>query len=801
VTLGDVASILPTFKDATSVTRVDGKPAVVIEVSKRAGANLIATVDGVKEAIAGLQPGWGDAIRVTYITDQSKFIKQMLADLQNSVVTAILLVAVVILFVLGGRASIFIGIAIPFAFLTGILGLQMFGATLNIVVLFSLILAVGMLVDDAIIVSEFAERRMSEGMKPREAYAFAATRMAGPVTAATLTRVAAFLPLLFWPGIVGEFMKFLPITLIATLSASLMAALIFTPTLGALIGKPHEVHHERTRRDGLYMRTVRLAIHHPVITLALAFGLLIGVPTLYGQLGKTVEFFPDVEPDYGVVLVHARGNLSLAEEDRLVREVEARVLNVDGLSTVYARTGGGDAGGGAAALGGGVTEDVVGQIQFEFVDWQERPPAKALMAEIRDKTADIPGIKVEVTAPTGGPPTGKPIQVQLSSDYPEALEQAARSISDQLAARPEIRDLDSGLPLPGIDWQLEIDKAEAAKFGIGVGAVGQVVQLVTNGMKITDYRPANADKPVDIIVRVPEDRRTLNQIDALEVQTQAGSVPIGNFVKRVPAQRVGLIHRVDGHRVVTVTANVAEGVPTAAVQQEITQQLRATDFKGLVSWKLVGEDEERSAAESFLMSAFGAALFLIFAVLLAQFNKLSSVGLVLSAVVLSTIGVFGGVIIMDQAFGVVMTGVGIIALAGIVTNNNIVLIDTYDRLRHEGVPVEEAILKTCRERARPVLLTAVTAVLGVLPIAFGLNIDFFTREVTYGAPSTQWWIQLSTAIVFGLSFATVLTLVVTPASLSGLAKLRGGWDWLRVRLGRGRRRDVTPPTGLRAPAE
>ncbi len=804
VTLGDVATILPTFKDATSVTRVGGQPAVVIEISKRSGSNLINTVDAVKVELERLQKGWGDSITVTYLGDQSKFIRSMLTDLQNSVVTAVLLVAIIILFVLGGRAAIFIGIAIPFAFLTGVLGLMMIGATMNIVVLFALILAVGMLVDDAIIVSEFAERRMSEGMKPREAYSFAASRMAGPVTAATLTRIAAFFPLLLWPGIVGQFMKYLPITLIATLSASLVAALIFTPTLGALIGKPsehHAVDHDG-RSDGLYMRTVRLAVHHPLIVILLAFGLLIGVPMLYGKMGRGVEFFPNVEPDTGVVLVHARGNLSLAEKDRLVRNVEQKVLGVAGVTNVYARSGGSGAGGGASALGGEVTADVIGQIQFEFADWQTRKPGVELMNDIRELAADVPGVRVEVTAPNAGPPTGKPVQIQLASDFPDALNAAARQVASQLESRPEIRDLDNGLPLPGIDWALQVDKVEAAKYGIGVGAVGQVVQLVTNGMKITDYRPPNTDKPVDIIVRVPADRRTLNQIDTLEVQTAGGSVPIGNFVTRVPAQSVGQIHRVDGKRVINVTANVAAGVQVDAVQQAIATQLGQTDFKGIVTWKLVGGAQEQADAAAFLMSAFGSAVFLIFAVLLAQFNKLSSVGLVLSAVVLSTIGVFLGAIIMQQAFGIVMTGVGIIALAGIVTNNNIVLIDTYDRLRKEGVPVEEAILRTCRERARPVLLTAVTAVLGVLPIAFGLNIDFFHREVTYGAPSTQWWVQISTAIVFGLSFSTILTLVVTPASLSGLAKLRKRWDWLIDRIsGNVRRRREEEPVGARAPAE
>ena len=781
VTLGSVSDVLPTFKDATSVTRVDGRPAVAIEVSKRAGANLIETVEGVKAAIAELQTAWPDSVRVAFLQDQSKFIVDMLTDLQNSVILAVILVAVIILFFLGGRASIFIGIAIPFSFLVGILGLSMAGLTVNIVVLFSLILAVGMLVDDAIIVSEFAERRMSEGMQPREAYAFAASRMSGPVVAATLTRVAAFSPLLFWPGIVGQFMKYLPITLIATLSASLVAALVFTPTLGALVGKAHHIQYDATPHEGPYMKIVRLAVRHPGTTILIAFALLIAVPVAYGKLGKGVEFFPEVEPDVGIVLVHARGNLSVAEKDRLVRSVEGRILDMPGLSTIYARSG--DMGQGQQEL----TEDVIGQIQFEFVDWQQRRPAGAIMDEIRDRTADIPGIRVEVTAPNAGPPTGKPVQVQLSSDYPEALRTAALEVEEELAKHPEIRDLDNGLPMPGIDWRLEIDKAEAAKYGLGVTSVGSMVQLVTNGLKLTDYRPQTSDTEVDIILRVPEDRRTLNQIDDLRVQATGGSVPIGNFIKRIPAQRTGTINRVDGKRVVTVTANVAEGVQTAVVQEAIKQQLEDTDFQGLVSWELKGEDEERDAASAFLVNAFGAAVFLIFAVLLAQFNKLTSVMLVLFSIVLSTIGVFLGMMIMGQPFGVVMTGLGIIALAGIVANNNIVLIDTYDRLRRDGVPYEEAILRTCRERARPVLLTATASVLGVLPIAFGINVNFVDRALVFGAPSTQWWIQLSTAIVFGLSFATVLTLVVTPAQLAFVAKVRAQYDrlqqWRRRRGG------------------
>jgi multidrug efflux pump len=773
VTLRDIAEVKPTFKDATSVTRVNGRPAMTIEVSKRTGANLIETVDAVKYVVEQLQKTWPSAVHVTFTQDKSKIIRQMLGDLQNSVATGVLLVAIVILFALGFRASVFIGIAIPASFLAGVLGLQLAGLTINIVVLFSLILAVGMLVDDAIIVSEFAERRMAEGMAPREAYALAAKRMAGPVIAATATRIAAFSPLLFWPGVVGQFMKYLPITLIATLSASLAVALFFTPTLGALLGKAARhpagasgAGDEHVSDRGPYMRTVRLALRHPGTTLALAAVLLVVVQVAYGKFGRGVEFFPSVEPDYGQVIVHARGNLALEEKNRLIGEVERRVLEFDGLKTVYARIG--EQPRGMSEL----TEDTIGVIQFEFAHWRSRPPAHQIMDAIRAKTADIPGILIEVTAPRAGPPTGKPIQVQLGAVDPAVLPAAAQKVAAILAGNSDIRDLDDGQPLPGIDWRIEFNKSEAAKYNASVGAVGSAIQLVTNGLKATEYRPVDSDKSVDILVRFPPERRSLDQIDDLRLQTPMGHVPIGNFVQRVPAPRVGYINRVNSNRVTTVSANVAEGVPSAKVQQDITRELAAADLGPGVTFRLKGEDEERSKASAFLLKAFGTAIFLIFAILLAQFNKLTSVGLVLTAVLLSTFGVMLGLLIMGQPFGVVMAGIGVIANAGVIVNNNIVLIDTYDRLRREGVAAYEAIIETCRERARPVVLTATTAILGVLPIAFGVNVEFLSREITVGAPATQWWINLSTAIVFGLGFATVLTLIVTPAALMAIENVR-----------------------------
>jgi multidrug efflux pump len=793
VTLGDVAEVRPTFKDPASITRVNGKPSITIEVSKRVGSNLIETVDATKVAVAELKKTWPGPVSVTFTQDKSKDIRTMLHELQNSVVTAVLLVIVIMLYVLGGRASLFIGIAIPGSFLAGILGLQLAGLTVNIVVLFALILAVGMLVDDAIIVSEYAERRMADGMNAKQAYSEAAKRMMGPVIAATATRVAAFSPLMFWPGIVGEFMKYMPITLIATLSASLVVALIFTPTLGALLAKPpKELHDERAADRGLYMSTVRLVVRNPLTTLSLTVLLLVGVFQAYGRFGNGVEFFPAVEPDFALVQVRARGNLSITEKDKLVSEVERRLLGMPEIATVYARAGEGQRGSNE------VTEDTVGTVQFEFVDWRVRRKASEIMEEIRQKTKDIPGAVIEVTKPAAGPPTGKPITLQIASVDPAHLFPTAVKVADVLRQRSDTRDVDDGLPLPGIDWTLQVDKGEAAKYGASPMTVGTAVQLVTNGVKVTEYRPNDTDKSVDVLVRFPQDRRSLDQLDALQINTPAGSVPISNFVTREPTRKVGLINRVGGQRVVTVTSNVAEGAQSAEVQQAVQQAIAQMGLPPGVTFKLKGEDEERAKAGAFLVKAFGAALFLIFAILLAQFNKFTSVFITLSAVILSTIGVLIGLMVMRQSFGVVMTGIGIIANAGVIVNNNIVLIDTYDRLRREGWAARDAILETCRERARPVVLTAVTAVLGVLAIAFGINIDFVTRAVDIGAPSTQWWVHLSVAIVFGLSFATILTLVVTPAMLMALANLAA---WRKNRKAR-RTADAGVPGGMQAvPAE
>jgi len=754
----DLAEIRPTFTDPQTITRLNGQPAIAIEVSKRTGANLIETVDAVKEVTEAFRRTLPEGVEVSFSQDKSKDIRQLLSDLQNSVLTAVVLVFIVILYALSGRSSILIGLAIPASFLMGMLFLSLAGYTVNIVVLFSLILAVGMLVDDAIIVTEYAERRMNEGMPRKEAFSLASHKMAGPVIAATATRIAAFSPLLFWPGIVGEFMKYMPITLIATLSASLVYALIFVPTLGALFARP--LADPPAHRDGWYMWIVGKAIRHPVIVLTLALGSLFAVPYAFGKYGQPPLFFPDVEPDYGLLYVKARGNLSIAEKDALVSMAEQRILGWPGIDTVYTRTGSG------GGMGNDVAADVIGTIQYEFVDWRERKNANEILADLRVAMQGIPGVDIEVSVPQAGPPTGKAIQIQLSAEDPVNLNATARAVAERLTAIPDVIDISNGLPPPGVDWELQVDRGAAARYGLSPGAVGAVVQLVTDGLKLSDFRPAGVDDSVDIVLRLPEEKRTISALDQMRIETPDGPVPISNFVTRAAVPTTGTLTRLDGVRTVTVSAGIREGAQPQPVRDAIRAELEKAGLEDLgIRWKLAGEDQEQAEAQAFLSKAFGTAVFLIFVVLLGQFNRFTSVGLVLTAVVMSTVGVLLGLMIMGQAPVIVMTGIGIIALAGVVVNNNIVLISTYDELRAEGMPKVEAILQTCRERARPVVLTAVTAILGVLPIAFGLNLEIMHHETTIGAPSTQWWIALSSAIVYGLAFATILTLIVTPSML------------------------------------
>jgi multidrug efflux pump len=779
VTLGDVADVRSTFKDPQGFARVDGQSALTLEISKRIGANIIETIEEVRSIVEQERQRWPSTIEVAYLQDQSKQIKTMLSDLTNNVLTAVILVMIIIVAFLGPRSAVLVGMAIPGAFLTGILVINMMGYTLNMVVLFSLILVVGMLVDGAIVISELAERNRREGMGVAESFRAASIRMSWPVTASTMTTLAVFLPLLFWPGMVGQFMKYLPITMIICLTASLAMALVFIPVLGGALGSDTSKSGVNVRSgiERRYRKLLAKLLRRPGTVLLVAIVALVSTYMLYAAYGRGVEFFPNVEPEFAQIQVHARGDLSIYEKDRLVRKIEQRVLGMPELKSVSSRSFN-------SVSGTDRAEDVVGVIQLEFVDWEKRRKASVILEDMEQRTSDIPGVKIEFLKAENGPSQGKPIQIQVASRDQDRLLAAADKIEKAMNDMPGFVGIEDTLPNPGIEWTLEINREEAARYAADVTLLGQAVQLVTGGIRVSEYRPDDADDEVDIRVRYPAVKRNLDRLDQLTVPTSRGQVPISNFVRIVPSPKTGTITRVDGQRVVIIKADVEEGILVDDMVSALKQRFSEETPDPFVTVTFKGEDEDQREAGVFLMTAFAIAIFLMTVILVTQFNSIYQAMLVLSAIIFSTAGVLIGLMVTYQPFGIVMVGLGIIALAGIVVNNNIVLIDTYNRIRKdEGVSPVEAALKTGTLRLRPVFLTAITTVLGLMPMVLALSVNLIDRDISYGAPSTQWWTQLSSAIAGGLTFATVLTLVLTPCML-----VLGDRKWFRKR-----RSSTSPP--------
>ncbi|PVY78903.1 multidrug efflux pump [Tamilnaduibacter salinus] len=797
LTFGDIAEARRTFQDPEGFARVNGQPAVSLEIRKRSGANIIDTVAAAREVIEEAGGQWPGGVSVSYLQDSARDVRDLLGDLENNVITAVLLVMLSVVVVLGGRSSWLVGLAIPGAFFGGVLVLYALGMTLNIVVLFSLILVVGMLVDGAVVVIEQGDRYLAEGVS--SAYREAAKRMAWPIIASVMTTLAVFFPMLFWPGMVGEFMVSLPLTVIITLLMSLAMALVFIPLLASVVSgrsenssRQNQVRQIKAAESGrfealtggtrVYVSWLRRALERPGQLLAAVMVLTLAFYVAYAKLGRGIEFFPQVEPRFAQIQVQARGDLSVWEIDALVRGVEQRLYGHPHIKTVYGRSIGTQ----QQRLSQAYAEDVVGVIQLEFVDWEQRPPAESILAGLSDRLKDLPGVRLQFLTQSGGPSAGKPVVYEVYGEREgastAALVQGVDHIRQGMAVVGGFTDLEDDRPLPGVEIQLEVDHREAARYGADISLLGSAVQMLTRGMKLGEYRPDDAEQEVPIRVRFPFDERHLSQLVNLRLPTPAGLVPVQNFVDFEPADNTGIIRRVDGRRTLTLKADVAAGV---LVDQQVDALTRWLDEHSLpegLQLRLTGQQEDQAEASRFLSIAFVVAIVLMMLILVTQFNRFFQASLVLSAIVFSTGGVLLALILRGEAFSVVMSGIGVIALAGVVVNNNIVLIDTYNQYRRDGLYPADAALRAGAQRLRPVLLTVVTTVLGLTPMIFAVTVDFFDRSVSVGAPSTQYWIQLATAIAGGLVLATALTLFFTPAMLAW-------WDRRCGERGRGAETD------------
>jgi len=813
VTLADVARIRRTFKDATSFSRFNGKPAIAIEVIKRIGTNIVETNSTVRAVVADASCNWPETIEVDTALDQSKFIFEVLGSLQSSIMTAIALVMIVVVAALGMRSALMVGISIPTSLMIGFLLMGLMGMTINMMLMFGMVLTVGILVDGAIVIVEYADRKMAEGLERAEAYILAAKRMFWPVVSSTATTLAAFLPLLLWPGVPGEFMSYLPITVIIVLSSSLVTAMVFLPVIGSLFGKTAAENHEAalasqlagssevdydriTGVSGFYVRMLRSFIRKPLSVLTASLLIMAGIFFSFGKFNNGVEFFVDTEAEQAIVLISARGNLSAKEELELVREVERRVMQVKGLKAVFTTTGGG---GSSPSAGRGASLDTpadqIGQITLELADFNKRRKGKVILAELRERVADLAGIRIEVNKRDDGPASGKDVRLEISSDDQVQLEKTVGIIRRHLDTQiTGLRDVEDSRPLPGIEWVLKVDRKEAGRYGANVVSVGAVIQLVTNGILLGQYRPDDSEDEVDIRIRLPHDNRTINQLDQLRIQTKNGLVPLSNFVTREARPRVDSITRTNGRYSMMVKANTVDGVLADTKVKEIDRWMKAQDWPDSIHFRFRGADAEQKESGEFLGKAMVAALFIMFIILVTQFNSFYQALLTLSTIVLSIGGVLIGMMLTGQSFSIIMTGTGVIALAGIVVNNSIVLIDTYNRLRSFGIGVIDAVLRSSVQRLRPIMLTTVTTICGLLPMALQINMNFIDRTVQVGSITAIWWVQLSTAIIFGLGFATLLTLVLTPAMLALPAVYAEKWKHWRPERATGKTR---PKTGKR----
>lgn len=885
VTLGDVATIKRTFKDQSAFTLVNGQPAIALDVIKRIGENVIENNGAVRAVVAEVTKDLPETVSVNYLLDESNNIYEALGSLEASIMTAIFLVMIVVVAALGLRSALLVGLAIPTSFVLGFLTLTVLDMSVNNMIMFGLVLTVGMLVDGAIVMVEYADRKAAEGMAPRDAYIRAAKLMFWPIVSSTATTLAAFLPLLLWPGVSGEFMSYLPITVVVVLSGALLTAMIFLPVTGgilasvfAFIGRFGEyvlagvtaiavglvltaalwqsfgplalglallpvllvgyfslklfrpiMHYSRARAARRHAEEIEAAkvfstegpfqvhllsgitrIYATVLqfimrrwwasglTLFAMAALCFGIVIAFSSNNAGTQFFVDDEPQQAVFYVTARGNMSANESLELVSQVDDIIIAEPGIKNAVTKAFPVSSRGGG---GNNAPSDRIGTINVELSDYCCRRPAAEIFEAVREKTSQIAGIKVEARKIEGGPPTGKDIQLQVSStDYDKAVA-AVGVIRAHMDTMEGLRDQEDSRPLPGIEWELTIDREQAARYKADIASVGAMVQLVTNGVRIGDYRPADAEDEVDIRVRLPQDERTLGMFDELRLRTPLGLIPLSNFVERTPQQKVSSITRIDGLYAFSLKAGVDQSQFLVTEKTaELQKWLDGQTWPEGVSFQFRGSNEEQQDSQAFLVNAMIGALFLMFLILLTQYNSFYQSFLTLSTVVMSVFGVLLGMLITGQKFSVIMTGTGIVALAGIVVNNAIVLIDTYNRFRHDGMSHIDAALKTCSQRMRPVMLTTITTIAGLIPMATQISLDFFNQVITFGSLESVWWVQLATAVISGLAFSTLLTLVIIPIALVLPMHLKAFWHWLQQRRALKNDEALATATGSVSPA-
>ena len=781
VTLGDVAEIRKTYKDTESFARVNGRPAVALQVKKRIGENVLEINEKVRLEAEEYVENLSENIEINFTSDNSDYILEMLKSLQAAVTNAIISVMILVIGALGIRSALMVGISIPTSFLMAISLLALSGGYINMMVMFGLLVSVGLLVDGSIVMVEYADRKMAEGLNRLDAYTQSYKRMIWPIISSTATTLAAFLPLILWPGVSGQFMKWMPFMVSLVLVSSLFSALIFIPVMGSIFGKTEKkdiakLNDKFDLRNlsgftKVYIDILQKLIKTPILTVISSIGIVIILFNLYVNFNAGARY--SVEGDTNQMTVHiiARGNLSPSQKLGIALDVEDIVRTVDGIKTTSTLIGGASAEQ-MIMSDGESRSDEIAMMMIELKPVHERRHADILRQEILEKTSILPGVIVESYKVERKPESGKDIQIELTSSNNLQLTKVTDSISNKLKSMDGIMEVDDTRSLPGIEWIINVDRELAGKYGVDVSIIGSIIQLVTNGILVDKYRPDDSEDEVDIRVRFPRDYRQLEQFDQLRIPTPDGAIPLSNFVKREPQQKVTSIERSNGARILKIRANTMIDPITGKKilpfdkNVEIGNWINEQNFSKDVEIKFAGTNEDGEESAAFLGRAMLGALFLMFIILLTQFNSFYQAAITLSTVVLSTVGALTGLLITGQVFSVIMSGLGIVSLAGIIVNNSIVLIDTFNRLKNDAKSLNEAILHSAAQRLRPIVLTTTTTMIGLTPVALQITIDWFGRSIEFGGLMSAWWVPFSTAVIWGLGFSSLLTLFLIPTLLA-----------------------------------
>ena len=791
VYMRDIAEVRDGFKERTSLSRVNGHPNITLTVAKRSGENIIAMADAVKELVETTASELPPGIDLSITFDESTYVRDIVTELESSILSGLILVLIIIFLAMGAANAVFVALAIPLSMMIVFAFLFVSGITLNMVVLFSLTLALGMLVDNGIVVVENIYRYVECGVKPVDAAKKGAAEVAWPVTAATFTTIAAFAPMLFWPGIWGEFMKYLPLTVIACLLGSLFVALVVNPALASRFMhiRRKDMGHvsadiepqEAIPTGRLYRafeRFLRTALHYRFATMTAAFTILGGVIYVFMSAGyiidehgehifepsRVMEFTPQVEPTQANIEIKAPPGTNLETSDQLVRRVEAIVEPLsEHLRYTIANVGSQ----GVVIMGMGESATNVSRVTLVFPNLSEMTASPSeIVSNLRHAFDDIPGAEFRVeSVDNSGPPMDPPVNVEIRGDDYAVLAQIANEVADRIRDVEGLVDLrndyDRGVP----EVRVDIDRQQAWELGLNTMFIGEAVKAAINGIVAGKYR--EGDDEYDVVVRFPDAFRSdLSNLENMTlVNLEGNAIPFSAVASLRQDEGLGSIRRIDRKRTITVMADV-DGRTGPAVLGDVQRRLSDYPLPPGYTFGYTGENEDTEETQAFLSQAFVIALFLIALVLVTQFNSIFQPFIIMTSVILSLAGVFLGLTLFNMPFGILMTGIGCISLAGVVVNNAIVLIDFINKLRARGQSVEEAIVHASLIRFRPVLLTAITTILGLIPMASGISFNFRTMEWMNGGESTQWWGPMAIAVIFGLAFATILTLVVVPTLYS-----------------------------------